>query len=175
MHIVLGLLTTIVTVLYLLDRMGIDLGGLNPFYWRRRRAWAKKYDGDPIYSIENPMDMAAILIVGVAKLDGDLSAEQKKVVLNQFESNFSLDTGAASELLGSAAHLFGAPQVIDTQLDGVAEKNKGQFTKDQAESMIGMMIDVASAEGDLTEKQSEYVQRIQSLFVPPEKGQGTWS
>ncbi len=175
MHIVLGLLTTIVTVLYLLDRMGIDLGGLNPFYWRRRRAWAKKYDGDPIYSIEDPMDVAAILIVGVAKLGGDLSAEQKKVVLNQFESNFSLDTGAASELLGSAAHLLGAPQVIDTQLDGVAERNKGQFTKDQSESMIQMMIDVASAEGDLTSKQSEYVERLRSLFIPPEKGQGTWS
>lgn len=115
------------------------------------------------------------MIVGVAKLNGDLSAEQKKVALNQFKSNFSLDTSAASELLGSAAHLLGAPQVIDTQLDGVAEKNKGQFTKDQAESMIGMMMDVASAEGDLTEKQSEYVERMRSLFVPVEKGQGTWS
>ena len=175
MHVVLGLLGSIITILYLLDRMGIDLGGLNPFNWRRRRAWAKRYDGDPIYSIEDPMDVAAILIVGVAKLDGDLSAEQKKVVLNQFKSIFSLDTSAASELLGSAAHLLGAPQVIDTQLDGVAQKNKGKFTKDQAESMIRMMIDLASADGDLTAKQSEYVERMQSLFVPPEKGQGTWS
>ena len=42
MHVILGILTALITVLYLLDRMGIDLGGMNPFYWRRRRAWAKK-------------------------------------------------------------------------------------------------------------------------------------
>ena len=113
MHIVLGLLGSIVTILYLLDRLGIDLGGLNPFYWQRRRAWEKKYQGDPIYSVEDPMHVAAILIVGAAKLAGDLSAEQKRVALEQFESSFSLDSPAASELFGSAAHLLGAPQIID--------------------------------------------------------------
>ncbi len=173
MHIVLGILGSIITILYMLDRLGINLGGLNPFYWRRKRAWAAKYQGDPIYSIEDPMHVAALLIVGTAKLDGDLSAEQKSVILSQFESNFSLDFRAASELLGSAAHLLGAPQIIDTQLN-VAEKNKDQFSEDQAESMIQMMVEVASAEGDLTAKQSEFVARIRSLFAPSVTGQGAW-
>jgi len=175
MHIVLGLLGTIVTVLYLLDRLGVDIGGLNPFAWRRRRAWAAKYEGDPIYSVEDPMHIAALLIVGAAKLDGDLSAEQKKVALSQFQSSFSLDSRAASELLGSAAYLLGSPQIIDTQLNGVAEKNKDRFSKEQAESIIQMMIEVASADGALSAKQSEYVARTQSLFVPPDKSKGTWS
>ena len=175
MHIVLGLLTTIITILYLLDRLGIDLGGLNPFYLRRRRAWAAKYEGDPIYSVEDPMHVAALLIVGVAKLGGDLSAEQKRVVLDKFQSSFSMDSRAASDLLGSAAHLLGAPQVIDTQLNGIAEKNKDRFSKDQAESMIQMLVEVASADGELTAKQSEYVANIRSLFGPSEEKQGTWS
>ena len=175
MHVVLGLLTSIVTILYLLDRMGIDLGGLNPFYWRRRRAWAAKYQGDPIYSVEDPMHVAALLIVGAAKLDGDISAEHKKVVLSQFESTFSLDSAAASELLGSAAHLLGAPQIIDAQLRGVAQKNKDRFSKDQAESMIQMMADVASAEGDMSVKQSEYIESVRALFASPEQTPGTWT
>ena len=175
MRIVLALLTSIISILYLLDRMGIDLGGLNPFYWRRRRAWAAKYQGDPIYSVEDPMHVAALLIVGTAKLDGDLSAEQKKAALNLFRSKFSLDTSAASELLGSAAHLLGAPQVIDAQLDGVAQKNEGRFTKEQAESMLQMMIEVASAEGDLSTRQREFVESVRALFVPSEKDPGTWS
>ena len=136
MHIFLGFLTTVVTLLYLLDRMGVNLGGLNPFYWRRRRAWARKYEGDPIYSIEDPMHVAALLIVGAAKLDGDISAEQKRTALNQFEQNFSLDSRAASELMASAAHLLGTPQVIDTQLKGLADKNQDRFSRDQAESMM---------------------------------------
>ena len=97
MHIVLGLLGSIISILYLLDRLGVDIGWLNPRYWRHRRDWAKKYDGDPIYSIEDPIQVAAVLIVGVAKLEGDLSAEQKKAILGQFEEKFSLDSRAASE------------------------------------------------------------------------------
>jgi uncharacterized tellurite resistance protein B-like protein len=175
MHIILGLLGTIVTTLYLLDRLGIDLGGLNPFDWRRRRAWAAKYEGDPIYSVEDPKHVAALLIVGVAKLDGDLSAEQKKVALSKFQSSFSLDSRAASELLGSAAYLLGSPQIIDTQLNGVARRNKDRFSKEQAESMIQMMIEVASADGDLSAKQSEHVARMKSLFSLARESKGTWS
>lgn len=175
MHIVLGLLGTILTILFLLDRLGVDLGILNPFHWRRRRAWAKKYEGDPIYSIEDPMHVAALLVVGAAKLDGDLSAGQKKAALQQFESVFSLDSRAASELLGSAAHLLGPPQIIDTQLNGLAGKNIDRFSQDQAESMIQMMIEVASADGGLTAEQDRYVDSMRSRFVRPKGSEAAWS
>ena len=175
MHVVLALLGSIVTILYMLDRLGIDLGGMNPFYWRRRRAWAKKYQGDPIYSIKDPMHVAALLVVGTAKLDGDLSAEQKKHTLDQFESKFSLDSQAASELLGSAVHLLGAPQLIDTQLNSLANKNKDLFSREQAESMIQMMIDVAKVDGDLSAKQDEYISNVRAICIPVNKGPGTWS
>ncbi|MDH3532963.1 MAG: TerB family tellurite resistance protein, partial [Gammaproteobacteria bacterium] len=82
MHIVIGILTSILTILYILERLGIDIGWLNPWSWHRRRAWAKRYHGDPIYSIEDPIDVAAVLIVGTAKLEGDLSAEQKAAILS---------------------------------------------------------------------------------------------
>lgn len=68
MHIVLGLLGSIITILFLLDRLGIDLGGMNPFYWYRRRAFSEKYSSDPIYSIEDPVHVAALMIIGAAKL-----------------------------------------------------------------------------------------------------------
>ena len=172
---ILGLLAAIVSILFLLDRLGINLGGLNPFDWRRRRAFAKKYEADPIYSVEDPIHVAALLIIGAAKLNGDLTAEQKKVAQERFESNFSLDSHAASQLFGSAAHLLAAPQLIDTQLKALADKNKDQFSHDQAESIIQMMVEVASAECELTPKQSEYVDGMRSLFPRTEKSEGTWS
>ena len=58
MHILLGLLGTIVTILVLLYRLsdsGIDLGGLNPFSWRRQRAWRQKFAANPIFSLEDPV------------------------------------------------------------------------------------------------------------------------
>lgn len=175
MHVVIGILTGLISILYLLDRMGIDLGGLNPFYWRRRRAWAKKYQGDPIYSIEDPVHLAAVFIVGVAKLDGDLTSDSKKAALKLFREKFSLDTGGASELLGSAAHLLGSPQVIDTQLAGLMDKNRERFTKEQAESMIQMAIDVSSAGGSLGAKQRECIAKMQEQLVPADKTSTSWS
>lgn len=174
MHIVLGLIGSIVSILYLLDRLGIDIGWFNPWSWRRRRAWAKKYEGDPIYSIEDPVHVAAILIIGTAKLEGDLSAEQKKAVLDQFEEKFSLDSRAASELLGSATHLLGAPQVIGTQLEGLANRNTNTFKPDQAASMIEMIEQIATVGGSMSDAQREYVAKLRSHFVPPSQ-KGTWA
>ena len=62
MHIVLGLLGAIVTILVLLSRLadaGISLGGLNPFLWHRRRKWQNKMSGDPIFQVDHPMDATA--------------------------------------------------------------------------------------------------------------------
>jgi len=130
MHIILGALTTIVTILFLLDRMGVSLGGLNPFHWYRRRAFVNKYGSDPIYSVEDPIHVAALLIIGVAKLEGDLTAVQKRAAQEQFESEFSLGSREASQLFGSAAHLLAAPQLINTQLGKLAARNRERFSQE---------------------------------------------
>jgi hypothetical protein len=175
MHVLLGLLGAVVTILYLLDRLGIDLGGLNPFYWRRRRAWAKQYHGDPIHSVEDPIQVAALLIVGAAKLNGDLTAEQKQTAIAQFEETFSLNSREASELLTSATHLLGAPQVIDTQLEGLIARHKDRFTPDQAASIMLMIARVTSADGEPSEQQNEFIADLRSHLRFAETKEGPWA
>jgi uncharacterized tellurite resistance protein B-like protein len=175
MHILIAFLGSLVTVFYLLDRLGIDLGGFNPFHWRRKRAWSRQYHGDPVLSVEDPLHVAALLILGTAKLDGIVSAEQKRAALERFQAVFSLDAKEASELVGSAIHLLGAPQIIDAQLNGLADKNKNCFTQEQAESMVQLMVEVVSADGEVTAAQSEFIERMRTHFVPPQQNQGTWS
>jgi len=175
MHVLLGFLGSIVTVLYLLDRLGIDLGGMNPFHWYRRRAFAKKYGSDPIYSIEDPVHIAALLVIGAAKLDGDLTAEQKTAARDQFVAEFSMDEREASQLLGSAAHLLAAPQLIGTQLEKLADRNKDRFSSDQAQSLMQMMVKVASADGSISVRQQEFVDDVRAAYVGEAKGDGTWA
>ena len=174
MHVLLGLLGALVTILYLLDRMGIDLGGLNPFYWRRRRAWAKQYHGDPVHSVEDPIQVAALLVVGAAKLDGDLTAEQKQAATSQFEETFSVNSREASELVTSSTHLLGAPQVIDTQLEGLIARHREKFTPDQAASIVDMMTRVAAAGGDLTEQQDAFIASVRAHLRFAETKEGPW-
>lgn len=89
MPYLLGLLGAIVTVLVLLKRLadaGIDLGGLNPFARRRRRAWQNKFEANPLFGLEAPMDAAAALAVGVAKASGDVSSEQKSAASKAYDT-----------------------------------------------------------------------------------------
>lgn len=94
--------------------------------------------------------------------------------MQQFRSKFSLDTGGASELLGSAAHLLGSPQILDTQLNGLVDKNHKRFTPEQAESMIEMVSDVAAADGPLSTRQTEFIDSLRARLIPPKDNQGTW-
>ena len=121
------------------------------------------------------MEIAAVLIVGAAKLDGDLSAEQKRVAQEQFESNFSLSEREASQLITSATHLLGAPQLIDTQLQGLVDKSNQRFSTEQADSLLEMMTNVATADGSASERQRDFVEYVREKFTFEEKGEGPWA
>lgn len=175
MHIIIGFLGSLLTIFYLLDRLGVDIGGLNPFYWYRRHAFAKKFGADPVYSIEDPLHVASLLVIGVAKLDGDLTAEQKRVAREQFETSFSMDEKASSELFGSAAHLLAAPQLIHDQLRKLVGKNKDRFSAEQAESVLQMMECVAAAEGQPTDAQRRFVDAVRSQLTMAKAPEGTWT
>ena len=174
MHILLGLLSAIVTVLYILDRLGVDIGWYNPWSWRRRRSWRSKYSGDPIYSVDDPIHAAAIFVTGMAKLEGDLSLEEKQAIRSLFARRFSMNEKDATGLLGSAAHLLGPPQVIDTQLDGLATKLRDSFSSEQVRSILEMMESIAAVGGGPSPAQQEYLARIQTLLAPPEPA-GSWA
>lgn len=177
MHVVLALLGTIITLLYLLSRLadlGIDLGGLNPFYWRRRRAWRKKYEGDPVHAVEDPLEIAALFVVGIAKLEGDVSAAQKRAAVSEFQSKFSLSTPEANQLYASSAHLLGHPAIIRAQLDGVLERNRDAFTADQLESLVSMMSTVAKTDGSESAQQIELLDAVKGDPAKPHSGDGVW-
>jgi uncharacterized tellurite resistance protein B-like protein len=178
MHILIGLISSIVALLYAFHRlaeMGIYLGGLNPFYWRRRRAWRKKYQGDPIYALEDPMEVAAAIVVGVAKLDGDISASEKAEAIAKFAQSFSLSDKDALQLFASSSHLLGQPQVIGTQIDGLLERHRKLFTAEQIDSLVAMITTVTSADGALTAEQESYVGKVRLCAGTPPPADGTWA
>jgi hypothetical protein len=70
---------------------------------------------------------------------------------------------------------LGSPQVIDAQINGLAEKNKGRFTKEQTDSSLQIMTTVCSADGEINAEQSGFIDDLRALFISPEPSQGTWS
>ena len=121
------------------------------------------------------MHIAGLLVIGAAKLDGDLTAEQKKAAQEQFVSEFDMGEREASQLFGSAAHLLAAPQLIDSQLEKLADRNKDGFSSEQAGSLMQMMVKVASADGSLLARQQEFIDNVRAAYVKEAKGDGSWA
>ena len=120
------------------------------------------------------MEVAALFVVGVAKIDGDITAEEKQSIVSEFSSNFSLSEREASQLLGSSVHLLGQPLLIGTQLGNLLERFDEQFTPEQTESLVAMMTAVVSSNEHLSTEQTDLIDSVRGRFSKPVPNGGTW-
>ena len=177
MHILLGFLTTIVTILVLLNRLGdlgINIHSVNPFLWRRRRKWIKQQSGNPLFRLSSPMETAGVLVVGVAKADGAISLEEKKMIQSIFESDFHLSSSDSTGLFTSSAFLIGDNIDIQSKLKAILKPCKDQFTDSQIESTLSMIHQVASIGGTTHPKVADYVAEVERLLSPVRNGDEVW-
>jgi hypothetical protein len=177
MHIVIAALGSIVTILWLLHRlaeMGIDLGGLNPWAWRRRRKWRKTYEANPIYSITSPMELTALLITATAKADGDMSLDEKQAILKLFERDFHLSDRDAAGLLISSTHLLGKGDEVRENLAEIIRPSKASFSESQARSACAMLDEIAAVGGSATAPQAEIAERVRAELLPPAEDEPAW-
>jgi uncharacterized tellurite resistance protein B-like protein len=178
MHIVLGILGTIVTILVLLKRMddnGIDIGWLNPFSWQRRRAWQQKAADPTIYSIEDPMEAAALLAFAVAKLGGEVSREEKQQLISLYRSEFSLSLKAATELLLSSSYLYGRGDELNNNLEKVLNPSLESFSTSQAQSTLELLVKVVQIEETSSVIKEEFLRRVAAVFQNRFRAKGKWS
>lgn len=176
MHIVIGLITAVgglIWALVALQRAGFDLS--DPFAWYRRLQWRKKYPDKPLYSLQEPMDVAAVLLLGVAKCEGEISAEQKKQLLHLFDSEFKLSPDEASDLLLASSHLIRNEVYLVDNLDRILERSKERFTSAQASSLLALMDRVANFESTANEEQRKLIAATEHYFSERAKSAGkTW-
>ncbi len=179
MHIILGMLGSVVTILWLLHRlaeMGIDLGGLNPWAWRRRRKWRKAYEGNPIFSIDSPMEITALLLTATAKSDGDMTAEDKSTILGLFQSEFELAESEATSLLASSTYLLGSGEELRGALESFIGSKLEYFSDSQARSAIAMMQGLGGMETRSSTTRSEFIGTVCELMEKKfAENRGDWA
>lgn len=178
MHVILGALSSIVTILWLLHRlaeMGIDLGGLNPWLWSRRRKWRQHYQGNAIFHVSSPMEVAALLIAGTARADGDMSSEEKAEILRIFEDEFGLSKRDAAALLMSSTYLLGKGRELYEQLGKVLRPSREKFSAEQARSTVELMRRIASRDSTSHEFKDHFIDEAERLLRTPSDDKGTWS
>ena len=168
MHILIGLITAITGLLFALEHHGIDIGWINPWAWRRKRKWLKKYRENPAFTLDNPMDAAALLLTAVAKIDGDLSLEEKAKLKQIFEEEFKQDSRQASQLLSSSVYLLGiGVEVFDRPKDVLAP-SLDKFTSQQKKSTLDLLKKVMDI-GGVNPVQTDFVAKIKDVLTPSGK------
>ena len=167
MHVLLGILGSIITILILLKRLadaGIDLAGLNPFLWQRRRQWRNKVEGNPLHAISSPMELTALLMTATAKIDGDMSSEEKGVLLSSMETEFQLSKRAAADLLIASAYMLGDGIELHKNLENVMRPSLDDFSEIQARSALVLLDEVCSIDSAGNELKTEFIERVRQIF-----------
>lgn len=177
MHIVIGVLSAMAGLIWAiaaLQKSGFNLDTVNPFLWRRRTQWKMNYGVLPVYNLGDPMEVAAVLVLGVAKCEGEISAEQKKAILNLFADEFRLDHNESADLLLASSHLIRNEVYLVDNLEKILAKSQSGFTPQQVESMLSMMHRIGSLENGLNEEQQKLITVTAKHYGRHTPAQGPW-
>jgi uncharacterized tellurite resistance protein B-like protein len=167
MHIILALAGAIITILILLRKLGdagITLDSINPFAWHRRHQWRKKYHSKPLFNIEDPLKAAALMIVAVAKADGDISLEEKQHILKLFEQEFGFSAKEAAGLFTSSVFFLKDEVDISSYVSRILEPSSQRFSEHQITFTVECMKQVAGLVSDHSESKNLLIRLFSEYF-----------
>ncbi|MBI1906467.1 MAG: phenylacetic acid degradation protein [Rhodocyclales bacterium] len=167
MHVVIGIITALAGLIWALvslQRSGFSLSSLDPFAWYRRMQWSKKYGAKPLYNLKLPLEVAAVLLLGVAKCEGEISTEQKKQLLAIFEKNFQQSPDEASDLLLASAHMIRNEIYLVDSLAKILEPSAGAFTSAHVQSLLSLMRGLSNLESPANQEQEKLIVATENYF-----------
>jgi uncharacterized tellurite resistance protein B-like protein len=178
MHIVIAVITAVAGLLWALNalqRSGFQFSSLNPFLAWRRFQWNRNYGARPIYKLERPIDVAAVLLLGVAKADGTITSDQKRELLAMFQNEFSISRDEASDLLLASSHLIRDEIYLVDHLDKILARSADRFEPDAVSSLLAMMRKVAALDGSINMEQQKLIDATERFFAARHQPQGKWA
>ena len=175
MHIIIAAITALAGLLWAinsLQRSGFHLSSLNPFLAYRRWKWSRTYGSKPIYRLERPMDVAAVLLLGIAKADGDITSDQKRELQAMFQSEFEISRDEAADLLLASSHLIRDEIYIVDHLDKILDPSAPQFEPAAVGSLLAMMRRLAAMDGSINSEQQKLIEATERYFSSQQKAAG---
>lgn len=173
----IGLLTAItglIWALVALERAGKTLSFASPFTWYRSTEWRKQYGQKPLYSLREPVDVAGVLLLGMAKCEGEVSGRQKSELVAIFEREFHLNAKDAADLLVASAHLLRDEVYIFDSLPQILAPSAAAFTREHVSSLLELMHRIATLESPLKDEQTKLLAATEHYYRPKTARAGNW-
>ncbi|GAB1261774.1 hypothetical protein [Aurantivibrio plasticivorans] len=177
MHIIIGIITAaagLIWALYNLQNSGVDLNSFNPFYWARRRSWAKKVGAKPLHCIDSSMEAAAVLVVAVAELPGLMTQELKDKVIDVFCREFNLSAKDAASLYASSSYLLKEAGEISHEVQGILSPSLKTFEEKHVASLLGMLKEIASFGDEPSDTQKAVMEAAEKVLKSPTNSTRSW-
>ena len=167
MHVLIGVLTAIAGLIWAfvaLQRTGVAFSPVSPFTWYRRVQWQRRFNQKPLYSLKDPVDVAAALLLGISKCEGEVTADQKRALQSIFEQEFHLSAKDASDLLVASAFLLRDEVYILDNLPKILDSSANGFTPTMISSLLALMRRVGTLEGPLNDEQEKLITATEQYF-----------
>jgi len=178
-HIIIAAITALAGLFWALNalqRSGFSFSAINPFLAYRRWKWSRTYGARPIYRLERPMDVAAVLLLGIAKADGEITSDQKRELQSLFQSEFEISRDEAADLLLASSHLIRDEIYIVDHLEKILEPSAAKFEPMAVTSLLGMMRRIAALDGSINAEQQKLIDATERYFASRQKvAAGKWS
>lgn len=177
MHIIIGLITAVAGLAWALNSLqnsGVDLNAFNPFTWARRKRWQKLYGVKPHHNLETPLEAATVVIAGVVKEIGEITSDQKEKIIDIFVKELRLSESAAKEAFSAAMFMIRDQLSFHQEVRHVFLPSIGEFTQEQAESLLDILRRVALIDGKINDNQKLIIQAAEHELEPKLNGRGKW-
>lgn len=171
----IALITAVVGLIWALTRLqqsGFDLNALNPFLWMRRRAWEQKRNTRPVFALTEPIEVACVLIVAMAREGGELLKEDRERITNLFTQGLKLPERQAQEMFALAEYLLREGPTITGDLDKVLAPSKTQFSPAQVESLRELLRRAPAHPGYFTPRQEKLLSEFNAFHRVAEQNSG---
>lgn len=168
MHVLIAAITAVAGLLWALNslqRSGFQPSSLNPFLAYRRWKWSRTHGTKPIYRLDRPMDVAAVLLLGIAKADGTITSDQKRILLEMYQSEFEISRDEASDLLLASSHLVRDEIYLVDHLDKILAPSAERFEANAVASLLRMMRTVAALDGSVNAEQHKLIDATEAYFA----------
>lgn len=172
---ILGLIITFTMAMEALRRFGIDVGWLNPLTFFRRRAWRKKVTTPPLYTLEHPVDVVAVLALATVQTSGSITVQQKTGVQALLQEKLSLSESDAGSLWLASAHMLRNRSLAVSELPAVLQRSAGKFTDYHVQTLQAMMRAAALIEPPINAAQQELMDAVDAYFAKKKASSGPWS
>ena len=108
------------------------------------------------------MESAAVLVVGMAELDGIVTREHKIEIVELFISEFRVTRTVAAEMYASSSHMLKDIVNIVDEVKNILTPTRTQYENRHVDSLMMMLSRVSHSEGEPTKIQLDFLNAVEN-------------